>query len=176
MAAGTDITHPVSALEAAYKPIPLEPLPVCTIKENGVAVDNNDPSIVEKNRKDRETLQASSRPPRPNPNAAPPTASFVRRSVSTARLTSLSSASDLDTVRFNHRNSKCAVLSLGSFFVPPTTIVPSPSCLPHLPDCNRKVDVSNTRPFWFFIFKKKIPGQTPYHSICASQGHYITCL
>ncbi|BBN13433.1 protein MpPP2C_G [Marchantia polymorpha subsp. ruderalis] len=97
MAAGTDITHPVSALEAAYKPIPLEPLPVCTIKENGVAVDNNDPSIVEKNRKDRETLQASSRPPRPNPNAAPPTASFVRRSVSTARLTSLSSASDLDT-------------------------------------------------------------------------------
>ncbi|KAG6554867.1 hypothetical protein Mapa_003450 [Marchantia paleacea] len=97
MAAGTDITHPVSALEAAYKPIPLEPLPVCTIKENGVAVDNNDPSIVEKNRKDREALQASSRPPRPNPNAAPPTASFVRRSVSTARLTSLSSASDLDT-------------------------------------------------------------------------------
>ncbi|KAL2622733.1 hypothetical protein R1flu_002938 [Riccia fluitans] len=109
MAAGTDITHPVSALEAAYKPMSLEPLPVCTVKDNGVAVDNsnntsnsinnnnnNDSSFMEKNRKDREA-QGASRPPRPNPISAPPTASVVRRSASTARLTSLSSSSALDS-------------------------------------------------------------------------------
>ncbi|KAL3695402.1 hypothetical protein R1sor_009478 [Riccia sorocarpa] len=55
MAAGTDITHPVSALAAAYKPMSLERLPVCTVQENGVAVDNsnsngnsNDSSFMEK--------------------------------------------------------------------------------------------------------------------------------
>ncbi|CAM6096296.1 unnamed protein product [Calypogeia fissa] len=93
MAAGTDITHPVSALEGVYKSLPLESLPLCTIKENGTALDNSEFSASEQHQNmmtnDRE---AASRPPIPIIERP---LSGVRRSVSTTHIASLPSSSHL---------------------------------------------------------------------------------
>jgi hypothetical protein len=102
MAAGTDITHPVSPIDVVYKPLPIEAkIPLCTIKESPPSssfLDNSNFTQMLANMSfDREA--AAGRPPRPTPvSDVPRPLTIHRRSASVTELTtlnSLPSSSDL---------------------------------------------------------------------------------
>jgi hypothetical protein len=99
MAAGTDITHPVSPIDVVYKPVEAR-IPLCTIKESPPSssfLDNSNFTQMLQNMSfDREA--AAGRPPRPTPVSEPRPLTIHRRSASVTELTtrnSLPSSSDL---------------------------------------------------------------------------------
>jgi hypothetical protein len=91
MAAGTEIAQPVSALDGAYKPLPLDD---GNLKENGAVVDNKNSSPTEKDVV--VDMDKSGRPPRPQTTSiSASTTVSIRGCVTHALISSVAPASGL---------------------------------------------------------------------------------
>jgi protein phosphatase 2C family protein 2/3 len=91
MAAGTEIAQPVSALDGAYKPLPLDD---GNLKENGAVVDNKNSSPTEKDVV--VDMDKSGRPPRPvTTSISASTTVSIRGCVTHALISSVAPASGL---------------------------------------------------------------------------------
>jgi hypothetical protein len=114
MAAGTEIAQPVSALDGAYKPLPLDD---GNLKENGAVVDNKNSSPTEKDVV--VDMDKSGRPPRPlTTSISASTTVSIRGCVTHALISSVAPASGLVWSMYSSSLS-CSPLNLcmkdGSF-------------------------------------------------------------
>jgi hypothetical protein len=114
MAAGTEIAQPVSALDGAYRPLPLDD---GNPKENGAVVDNRNSSPTEKDVV--VDMDKSGRPPRPlTTSISASTTVSIRGCVTHALISSVAPASGLVWSMYSSSLS-CSPLNLcmkdGSF-------------------------------------------------------------